>query len=444
MAREINLEHITKIEGHAKLRLKVEGGEVEEVEMEVFEGARYFEGIVKGRRYQEAAPLTSRICGVCSVVHFLTGLKAVEAGLGIKPSEAAQDLRELMHIGGVLQSHMLHVYFLALPDYLGFPDALAMASKYPQEVRMGIGLKKTGNELISVIGGREVHPISARLGGFTRLPSKADLYFLKEQLVARRQDATKTAQLFAGLDYPEFERNTQYLALSEPEKYALLSGRLTSSSAESILPDDYAKHLDEYVNPYSTSKFVTLEGKSYMTGAMARVNLNRAKLSGNAKQALEYAEGKGKRFPSCNPFYNNLAQAIESVHLLDRAIQLCDETDLSGEKIIDLRQEFPLAGDVRGVSVSEAPRGLLFHDYSVAKDGKITAANIITPTAQNLRNIEDDVRAYVPQLLETGADEKKIVSEMEKLVRAYDPCISCATHFLQVDLQIDGKRHKNR
>ncbi len=443
MSREISLNHITKIEGHAKLSLKVSGGEVDSVSMEVFEGARYFEGIVKGRNYSEAAPLTSRICGVCSVVHFLTSLKAIEAALQIQPSEAATQLRELEHIGGMLQSHLLHLYFLALPDYLGFPDALVMAPKYPNEVKMGIGLKRAGNEIIAVIGGREVHPISARLGGFTRLPSKADLFFLKEQLAARQADAMKTAKMFADLEYPDFERNTQYLALSEDRKYAVFRGRISSSSVDTILPVDYAKHLDEYVNPYSTSKFVTLEGKSYMAGALARMNLNKARLSDNARQAMEYAESKGKRFPASNPFYNNLAQAIEVVQLLDRAIQIADSIDLSGEKTIDLKQEFPVPDNARGVSVSEAPRGLLFHDYSLAKDGKITAANIIPPTAQNLRNIEDDVRAYVPQLLEAGADEKKIVSEMEKLVRSYDPCISCATHFLQVRMEVDGKKYKN-
>ncbi len=434
MPREINLDHITKIEGHAKLHVQVKGGEVQAVEMDVFEGTRFFEGIVKTRRYDEASPLTSRICGVCSVVHSVTALQAIENGIGIQPSQATVDLRELMHIGGILQSHLLHLYFLALPDYLGFGDALSMAPQKPEEVKRGIKMKRLGNEIIRVIGGREVHPITQRLGGFTRLPTQADLQFLKTQIDATIEDAKKTAELFSSLKYPQFERETNYLALVRPDKYALLGGKLACEGEVPILEEDYAKHLDEYVTPYSTAKFVTLNGKSYANGALARLNIKREKLCGNAKEALENAKQNGINFPSKNPFHNNFAQAVEVLHLLCHASELIENLDLAGEfPVPPAEPPRTLPEHARGVSVTEAPRGLLFHDYTIEKDGSISWANIITPTCQNLRNMEDDVKAYIPALLDKP--EKEIVFELEKLVRAYDPCISCSTHFLDVKIE---------
>lgn len=434
MPREINLDHITKIEGHAKMHVQIKGGEVQKVEMDIFEGTRFFEGIVKTRNYEQASPLTSRICGVCSVVHSVTALQAVENAIGIAPSQATRDLRELMHIGGMLQSHLLHLYFLALPDYAGFGDALEMAAKKPQEVARGIRMKRLGNDIIRVIGGREVHPITQRLGGFTRLPTSADLDFLQTQIKATMEDAKKTAELFASVQYPDFERKTLYLALDEPKGYALLGGKLASSDRELILEEDYGKHLDEYVNPYATSKFVTLNGKSYMNGALARLNIKRGKLCGNAKEAIEFASKQGIKFPSCNPFHNNLAQAIEVVHLLCRASSLIENLDLSKEYAAPPAEPpRTLPGHSRGVSVTEAPRGLLFHDYTIEKDGSISWANIITPTCQNLRNMEDDAKEYLPTLLDRP--EREIILELEKLVRAYDPCVSCATHFLDVKIE---------
>ncbi|MFQ5406484.1 MAG: Ni/Fe hydrogenase subunit alpha [Candidatus Micrarchaeia archaeon] len=432
MTHEINLDHITKIEGHAKLHVKVSGSKVQDVKMEVFEGSRFFEGIVKTRKFDEASPLTSRICGVCSVVHSITALQAVENALGIKPSKATRQLRELMHIGGMLQSHYLHLYFLALPDYLGLPDALVLSSKNPKELRRGIGLKRVGNEIIRLLGGREVHPITQKINGFTSLPSDKAIEFLKEHLQSVLEDAKKCAKLFSSLNYPSFERDSLYLALDKKNQYALLDGKLVSSD-QSISQGDYAVHLDEVAPAHSTSKTVSLHGESFMNGAMARLNLKGKKLCNNAREALEFGKEKNIVFPAKNPFFNNFAQSVECVHLLCRAVQLCDEIDLSKEKeVSSATPQYDLPDHVRGVSVTEAPRGLLFHDYTIEKDGSISWANIITPTTQNLKRIEDDVRLYLPALLKKP--QREIILELEKLIRAYDPCISCATHFLDVKI----------
>ncbi len=434
MTREISLDHITKIEGHARLRVKIEKGELAEVEMNVFEGARFFEGIVKTRNYDQASPLTSRICGVCSVVHSVTALQAVENAIGVHPSEATKQLRELMHIGGILQSHLLHLYFLALPDYLGFGDALEMAAKRPDDVKRGIRMKRLGNEIIRVIGGREVHPIAQRIGGFTRLPTKADLGFLKTQIDSIIEDAKKTAELFASLKYPDFERKTLYLCVSKPGQYAILDGALTSLPDGQLPQENYAKNLDEYFMPYSTAKFVTYKGQAYMNGALARLNIKRHELCESAKESLEAAKAHGIQFPSYNPFHNNFAQAVEVLHLLCRAREIIENVDLANEFAVppfEPPRAFPEHS--RGVSVTEAPRGLLFHDYTIEKNGSISWANIITPTCQNLKNMEEDVWKYLPTMMDRP--EREIIFELEKLVRAYDPCVSCSTHFLDVKIE---------
>jgi len=419
----IKLDHITKIEGHANLTLKVVDGKVESVELAVVEGARFFEGIIKDRRWNEVHLIVQRVCGICSVSHTLAALKAIENGLGIKISQQTQDLRELMEIGAHLQSHSLHLYLLALPDYLGFLSALDMAQKYKKEVLRGLSLKKLGNELDRVIGGRIMHPVAATVGGFSKLPKQEELDMLLKMLEKSKGDALKTVETFAGLAYPRFKRRTEYVCLHQEDKYTITDGNVMFSNGLEIPEDKYLSHLKETVMPYSTAKFSSFENRSYYVGALARVNNNFDLLSKNAVKCIEKND---IRLPSYNPYYNNIAQAIEIVHFIDRAIEI-----LKNFKIKDEEPEVVVPKACRGIAVVEAPRGILIHDYQMDSKGKIMKSNIVTPTAQNLKNIEEDIYKYLPKLLDKK--EQEIIFEMERLIRAYDPCISCSAHFLKVD-----------
>lgn len=421
----IKLDHITKIEGHARLKVKVEEREVKKAHIEVYEGARFFEGILKGRRYDEVAHLASRICGVCSQAHLITGLKGMEEALGIRASRQTELLRELLLIGQIIQSHSLHLYFLGLPDYLGFENAISMASKYPQEVKRALRIKKLGNEICTVIGGREVHSITAVLGGFSKLPTSEELGELLKEVKDMKKEAIKTVELFENLSYPEFERKTEYIALRREGEYALLHGNIGSTKGLNITHDRYNEYLKEYTKDYSTAKFVVSEGKGYMVGALARLNLNREMLSRDARNFLKKSKFN---FPHYSPFVNNFAQALELVHLADRAMEILQNLPLKKERPIKFE---PKAG--HGISATEAPRGMLLHEYELDKKGDVKRANIITPTTQNLKNIEDDIRKFLPGILEKSEEEVKL--ELEKLIRSYDPCISCSTHFLDLDLE---------
>jgi coenzyme F420-reducing hydrogenase alpha subunit len=421
----IKLDTITKIEGHARLKVKVKKGEVKEARIEVYEGARFFEGILKGRRYDEVAHLASRICGVCSQAHLITALKAIEEALNIKNSEQTELLRELLLIGQIIQSHSLHLYFLGLPDYLGFENAIAMASKYPKEVKRALKIKRLGNDICTKIGGREVHSITAVLGGFSKIPKQEELDELLKEVKTAKKEILKTVNLFENLLYPKFERKTEYIALRKENTYALLHGNISSTEGLNITHDLYNEYLEEYAKGYSTAKFVVSEGKGYMVGALARLNLNRRMLSKDARIFLKKSKFN---FPNYSPFVNNFAQALELVHLVDRAIEILENLRIRDEKPIKFK---PKSG--HGISATEAPRGMLIHEYELNKKGDVAKANIITPTTQNLKNIEDDIKVFLPGILDKSEDEVKL--ELEKLIRSYDPCISCSTHFLKLDLK---------
>jgi len=418
MRRIIKLDHITKIEGHANLNLKIEDGKVKKARIEIVEGARFFEAIIQGRKYDEVQHLTSRICGVCSPIHVITSTMAVENAFEVDITEQSKMLRELLVLGGVIQSHAMHLYFLALPDYKGYSSAIAMASKFKKEISNALEVKRLGNKIVEVVGGREVHPITCIPGGFSKTPDKERIAGLLPELKKARQMAAHTAEIFQNIKYPDFERETSYFALEGECKFT--KGNMSCVGGKCIPTEDYASHFKEYIVPGSAAKFAVVEGKSYMVGALARLNLNHKNLSDNAKKALKF------KFPSFSPFMNNVAQAIELVHCVDKCIEIIENLDLRNEEPVKV-----VPREARGIAVTEAPRGLLFHDYTLSKEGCIVSANIITPTAQNLRNIEDDIKAYLPGILNKNKDY--IVTNVERLIRAYDPCISCSAHFLKVN-----------
>ncbi|MAG07877.1 Ni/Fe hydrogenase subunit alpha [Candidatus Woesearchaeota archaeon] len=422
MSRIIKLNHITKIEGHASLNLSIKDGKVKVCELQATEGSRYFEGLLKGNDYYEASELSSRICGICSCAHTVTSIQAMENALGIKPSKQTVLLRELLTIGERIRSHATHLYFLALPDYVGYESALAMADKYKKEILRALRIIKLGNSIVKVVGGRDLHPVSLTVGGFLKIPLEEQLAGLKKELSLVKDDAAQTGRLFAKLKYPNFINKTESSSLAQNSEFATLYGDIKSES-RAFMQKQYKKYFKEYHEEYATSNFVVKEGKSYRVGALARLNNNHKLLSSNAKKIISSSRIS---FPNYNPFINNFAQAVEVVHFVDRAVQIINSLNLKKEPIKKARLR-----PCHGVAAIEVPRGTLFHEYELDENGIITYANIITPTAQNLRNIQDDIRAFLPQIM--NLPEKKLILEIEKLIRAYDPCFSCSTHFLKVN-----------
>ncbi|MBW2997530.1 nickel-dependent hydrogenase large subunit, partial [Candidatus Woesearchaeota archaeon] len=316
MAKTIKLDHITKIEGHANLTLSIEGSKIKKCELGAVEGSRYFEGLLKGRKCYEAPEITSRICGICSCIHTMGSIQAVENALGIKVSEQTRLLRELIVLGERIRSHATHLYFLALPDYLGYESALAMGPKYKNDLTRALKLTKLGNEIISEIGGREMHPVSAQVGGMLKLPKQEVIDNLRRKLQDAQTEAATTARLFKRLKNPKFESATEYFSLHDGNTYPTLYGNLASQSGK-FRKEDYHKYLEEYHEPYSTSNFVVKKDKKYMVGSLSRLNNNYRFLSKNAKKLVNDAKLK---FPVTNPFLNNFAQAVELVHSVDRAV----------------------------------------------------------------------------------------------------------------------------
>ena len=421
MPKTITLNHITKIEGHASLNLGIEKGIVTSCELSSTEGSRYFEGIVRGKKYYTAHELTSRICGICSCAHVIAAISAIEDAFDYKPTEQTRLLRELLTLGERIRSHATHLYFLALPDYVGYESALEMAKKYRKELQSALNLMKAGNGVIKLLGARELHPVSATAGGWLKLPNQEEIEALKKQLLAAKDDAIKTCKLFFSLKYPDFETKGRWSCLVDAKQYAILDGNFCSRNL-CTRKDDYRKFLKEYHVDYSNANFVTVKGERYMVGALSRINGNNKQLSNDAKKMLRESKIK---LPSKNPYYNNIAQAVEMVHCIDHAVKICDKLEIKNEKLDRLKIKA-----ATGFGAIEVPRGTLWHEYAVDEKGTIMNANIITPTAQNLLNIQEDIREFVP--LVVHKKKREIIMDIEKLIRSYDPCFSCSAHFLEV------------
>ena len=421
MSKRIVLEELTKVEGHATLALRVSNGRVDQCELRTVEGSRYFEGILLRRRYDEASEIASRICGICSCAHTVCAIQAIENALGATVSEQTMDLRTLLTLGERIRSHATHLIFFALPDYVGSPSVLTMALERRSELEGGLRLMKAGNEVIRVVGGRDLHPVSATVGGFLRVPSAAELDALRIRLERAKPAALAVAELFNGLPYPELHHQAELFSLHSDKEYAILSGRIRSADGH-FEQEDYDRFLTEYHTPDHTANFVVREGRTYMVGALSRVANNLDRLSPDARRLAE--AGPLLRALD-NPFHNNVAQAVELVHCVDEALRILGKLQPRPEPVptIPLREG-------RGVAAIEVPRGTLWHEYVLDSAGYITRANIITPTAQNLRSMEEDLRILLPTVAALAREE--IVAAAEQLIRSYDPCFSCAAHFLRV------------
>ncbi|MBZ0155543.1 MAG: Ni/Fe hydrogenase subunit alpha [Alphaproteobacteria bacterium] len=430
----VNVEYLTRVEGHGNIVVNVKEGRLETCRLDIVEAPRLFEGMLRGRSLFEAQHITSRICGICSCGHTLASLQAAEDALGIVPSEQTLQLRKLLLHFETLDSHILHIYLLAAPDLLGVKSFVPLVDTHNKVVRRALRMKKTCNEVCEILVGRHVHPISAVVGGFTKLPGERELDSLLHLLEGMRPDMEATVELASTFRFPEFERDTEYVALvSDDGEYPLLSGDIGSTDGVRMHKREYRSGTNEFIVPHSSAKHTRLSRESYAVGALARFNLNYDKLHPRAK---EVAEAVGMKPKCTNPYLNTVAQLIESVHCLEDSLRIVrelrergvdqDETILVG---LNERSAVPVrAGS--GVGAIEVPRGVLFHHYEVDDSGMIVNANCIIPTNQNLNNIEHDMEKLVPEIL-TRSDEE-ITLALEMLVRAYDPCISCSTHLLNV------------
>ena len=421
----VNVDHVTRVEGHGNIVVKVREGKIEECKWEVVEAPRFFEAFVRGRSYLELAHITSRICGICSIGHTLASLQATEAALGVKISEQTRLLRRILIQGENLQSHVLHAYFLAAPDFVGAPSVFPLVKTHPDVVLRALRMKKLANDLCDVFGGRTVHPITPTVNGFTKLPEIKDIKAIRQRLVEATPDLEATLALFKTLKIPDFKRETEYISLKSKEEYALYDGVIASTDAGTTPKENYRSWTHEYLVPQSTAKYTRNVRDSYMVGALARFNNNHSQLSPRAKKV---AEELGLKAPCYNTFMNTVAQVAEAVHAVDESIRLIDEVLDKGLKEED-RRILLKAG--KGVGAVDVPRGILFHDYTYDENGICREANCIIPTNQNHANLQKDMEALLPQILDRPQEEIRLAMEM--LVRAYDPCISCSTHLLKVE-----------
>ena len=431
MTKKITLNHITKVEGHAEVNIQIKDGIIKKCEVHSVEGARYFEDLIRGRKYDEISMITSRICGICSCGHTIASIKAIENALEITSSVQTNLLRELITIGERIRSHASHIYFFSLPDYVGYGNAIEMAKEYGTEIKNCLEIISVGNELIKLIGGRDMHPFSSVVGGFTKVAKAEEFEDIKNKLKKALPLMEKTVELFAKLKIPKYERkDSVFLSLENHETFPLHTGKIISNTGLEFEQEDYKKFIHEYFQKGSSAKFASVEGKEVMTGALARINNAQEKLSPRSKKLIK----KNKlKFPSSNLFLNNQAQAIEILHWTERAIEILEKNEFKPEEII--QPNFEEGKKMTGVAAIEVPRGILFHDYTFNENGILEEANIITPTVQNLADMELGVKTYLNSILKKNPNKskKELVLEIEKMVRAFDPCFSCSTHFLQVN-----------
>jgi coenzyme F420-reducing hydrogenase alpha subunit len=421
----VNVHHLTRVEGHGDIVVDVENGEIKKCQFEVVEAPRFFEAFVRGRPYTEVNHITSRICGICSVGHSTASVEATENALGVKLTKQAELLRKLNFHGEMLDSHVLHTYYLVAPDFLGIDDVIPLLEMNPDVLMRALRIKKLSGDLCAMIGGRHTHPCALVVGGFTRTPTERELRDMQARLVEARADMDETVALFSTLPWPEFERETEYVSLQKDDEYAYVGGTVVTSDGFSYPIKDYKKVTNEWCVPFSTAKWAKHNRDSYMVGALARFNNNYDQLHPKAKEAAK----KLGMEPVCyNSFLNSAAQVVEMVHCVEDGIELIDKLLTRGVKPEEPAPVQTTSGE--GAGSCDVPRGILFHHY-VYEDGICQEANCIIPTNQNWANVNADLKAFLPQILDKPEDEIRHLLEM--LVRAYDPCISCSTHLLKVE-----------
>ena len=423
--KTIKVDYLARVEGEGAFKVVVRDGKVKSAELNIFEPPRFFEAFLRGRAYSEAPDITARICGICPVAYQMSAVHAMENAFGVKVEGPLRDLRRLLYCGEWIESHVLHIYMLHAPDFLGYAGAVDMARDHGDAVRRGLALKKVGNEIMELLGGREIHPINVRVGGFYKVPRKRDLAPLAERLKWARDAALETVRWAAAFDFPDRGRDYEFVSLRHPDEYPFNEGRIVSSRGLDIEAGQYDQNFEEVHVERSTALHSQRRGGgSYLVGPLARYNLNFDRLSPLAQEVAREV-GLG---PVCtNPYRSILVRGVEAVYACDEALRLIDAYQEPDRPAIAVE---PRAGV--GAAATEAPRGMIWHRYRLEADGAIAEARIVPPTSQNQPSIEEDLKAYIGDWLSLPDDELR--HRCEQTIRNYDPCISCSVHFLRLDL----------
>jgi coenzyme F420-reducing hydrogenase alpha subunit len=425
MARKtINVDYLARVEGEGGVKITFDGRAVREVELRIFEPPRFFEAFLRGRSFMEAPDITARICGICPVAYQMSAVHAMEDALGVSVPQEVRDLRRLLYCGEWIESHTLHIYMLHAPDFLGYESAIDMAKDHGDVVRQGLELKRIGNEILELLGGRAIHPVNVRVGGFYRAPSRRELLTLAEPLQRALDIALSTVRFVSNLDFPDCERDYEFVSLGEAGEYPFNAGHVVSSKGLDITPQQYELHFEESHVKRSNALHSHLHGKPYLTGPMARYGLNSSLLSPLAREAAQTA-GLGK---TCtNPFRSIVVRAVEVAYACDEALRIINSYREPEASHLELTPRAAV-----GSACTEAPRGMLYHRYRLDADGTILEAKIVPPTSQNQASIEDDLREFAGSWVDMPYETLRL--RCEQTVRNHDPCISCATHFLKLDV----------
>ena len=423
--KTIHVDYLARVEGEGAMYLRVKDETVEELRFEIFEPPRFFEAFMRGRQFTEAPDITARICGICPIGYQMSSVNAMEDACGVTVDGTLRELRRLIYCGEWIESHVLHMFLLHAPDFLGYESAIHMAADYPDLVEMGLQLKKAGNDIVSLVGGREIHPINVRVGGWYRAPSRAELLTLVDRLDQARDKALEAVRWVSKFIFPSFERDYEFVSQSHPDEYPFHDGRIVSSAGLDIAVHEWNDFFTEEHVEHSTALHSRIKGRGpYKVGPLARYALNFEKLRPVARDvALEVGLGEVVR----NPFRSIIVRGVETVHAIDEALRIIDAYEEPAQPAAPVS---PRAATGHGAS--EAPRGLLYHRYRIDDDGSILDAQIAPPTAQNQMTIEDDLRDYVVAHLDLPDDQ--LTWQLEQAIRNYDPCISCSVHFLKLEV----------
>ncbi|HXW57820.1 MAG TPA: Ni/Fe hydrogenase subunit alpha [Candidatus Cybelea sp.] len=423
--RTIKVDFLARVEGEGGLYVQIKGQRVSSVKLKIFEPPRFFEAFLRGRKFSEAPDITARICGICPVAYQMSACHAVENALGVTVLGPLRDLRRLLYCGEWIESHALHIYMLHAPDFLGYESVVQMAQHSPDTVKRGLRLKKIGNQIMTLLGGREIHPVNVRVGGFYKAPTKQELREMIDDLEWALDAALETVRWTASFSFPSFERDYEFVSLRHPSEYPLNEGRLVSNKGLNIPVAEYDQHFVEEHIPHSNALHSTLKARgAYFVGPLARYNLNFERLSPVAQEA---ARAAGLSPVCTNPFQSIIVRAVEIVHACQEALDVIDRYEAPQKPFVEAG---PRAST--GFGCTEAPRGILYHRYRLDADGSILDAKIVPPTSQNQKSIEADLWQFVDAHIETPQED--LEWQCEQMIRNYDPCISCATHFLRLKL----------
>ncbi len=422
-SKSIKVGYLARVEGEASLLIDVDKDIVERVQLKIFEPPRFFEAFLRGRQYSEAPDITARICGICPVAYQMSSVHAIERAFSTSVDGQLRELRRLLYCGEWIESHCLHIFMLHAPDFLGFPSAIEMAESHREIVEMGLRIKKAGNEIVNVVGGREIHPINVRVGGFYRGPSKKELRSLLPALTRSRDEMIEAVNWSAGLNFQDFEQDYTFVSLRHPDEYPFNEGRVVSNWGLDIDPSEYEEYFVEHHADYTNALHGLMkDGSTYLVGPLARFNNCFEQLPESVRHLARSIDVTP---PVLNPFKSIIVRGLEVVFALEEAIRIIEQYDQPNEPFTAYEVKAS-----EGWAVTEAPRGSLYHRYRLNEDGTIAEAQIIPPTSQNQTRIEADLTAFLPDRLEY--EDEQLTLECEQLVRSYDPCISCATHFLDV------------